>query len=75
MDVFRLLVSSGPSGMAAGAIAQAGGLSPATLSFHLKELRNAGLVTCTQQGRSRIYAPDFAAMRELLTFLTKNCCR
>jgi len=75
LDVFRLLVAAGPAGLSAGEIGATLGLASATLSFHLKELRSAGLVCCERQGRSRIYSPDFSAMRELLAFLTANCCR
>lgn len=75
LDVFRLLVEAGPEGLAAGEIGEALDLPSATLSFHLKELKSAGLVRCQRDGRSRIYSPDFSAMRELLGFLTENCCR
>ena len=75
LDVFRLLVAAGPVGLPAGEIGEALGLASATLSFHLKELKGAGLVCCERQGRSRIYSPDFPAMSELLGFLTANCCR
>lgn len=74
LDVFRLLVRAGPDGVAAGQIAEALGLAPATLSFHLKELKSAGLVGCTRDGRSRIYSPDFGAIAELVGYLTENCC-
>lgn len=75
LDVFRLLVRAGIEGLPAGAIAEALEVPSATLSFHLKELRNAGVVACTRRGRSLIYRADFAAMDRLLRFLTENCCR
>jgi ArsR family transcriptional regulator len=75
LDVFRLLVQAGPEGMPAGAIGAALELPSATLSFHLKELRSAGLVRCERDGRTRVYSPDFPAMQELLRFLTANCCQ
>ena len=75
LDAFRLLVRAGPEGMSAGAIADALGVPSATLSFHLKELRSAGVVACRREGRSLIYSPDFPAMNALLSFLTDNCCR
>ena len=75
LDVFRLLVQAGPEGLAAGEIADELGVPAATLSFHLKELKSAGLLGCERDGRSRIYRPDFLVMNELLGFLTENCCR
>ena len=74
LDVFRLLVQAGPEGLPAGEIGAALGIPSATLSFHLKELKSAGLIRCERAGRSRIYSPDFAAVTELLGFLTENCC-
>ena len=60
--------------MPAGAIAESIGLAPATLSFHLKELKHAGVINCRRDGRSLIYAPEFGAMQKLVGFLTANCC-
>jgi DNA-binding transcriptional ArsR family regulator len=74
LEIFRLLVESGPSGLPAGEIAGRMALPGATLSFHLKELRQAGLVSCRRAGRSLIYAADFAAMGGLVAYLTENCC-
>lgn len=74
LDIFRLLVESGPAGLPAGGIAARLALPGATLSFHLKELRQAGLVSCRRAGRSLIYAADFAAMSSLVAYLTENCC-
>jgi DNA-binding transcriptional ArsR family regulator len=74
LDVFRLLVASGAEGLPAGAIADATGVAPATLSFHLKELKSAGVLQCRREGRSLIYSPDFTAMNGLLAYLTENCC-
>jgi DNA-binding transcriptional ArsR family regulator len=74
LAVYRLLVQQGPSGMAAGEIAAAVGSSPATLSFHLKELTHAGLVTSRQDGRFVYYAASFPAMNGLLAYLSENCC-
>ena len=74
LDVFRLLVRAGAEGLPAGTVGEKLGIAAATLSFHLKELKGAGLIRCEREGRSRIYSPDFAAMNQLLGFLTENCC-
>jgi ArsR family transcriptional regulator len=74
LDVFRLLVQAGPGGLAAGAVADKLSLAPNTLSFHFDRLRNAGLVTCTREGRSLIYTARFETMNGLVGFLTENCC-
>jgi DNA-binding transcriptional ArsR family regulator len=74
LDVFRLLVRAGSEGLAAGALADSLGVPSATLSFHLKELKSAGVVGCRREGRSLIYSPHFEAMSALLQFLTLNCC-
>jgi DNA-binding transcriptional ArsR family regulator len=74
LSIFRLLVQAGPTGVAAGEIAAALSLAPATLSFHLKEMSHAGLVTARAQGRFIYYAADFARMNALLGYLTENCC-
>jgi DNA-binding transcriptional ArsR family regulator len=74
LDVFRLLVRAGNKGMPAGAVAAALKLAPNTLSFHFDRLRQAGLVTCTREGRSLIYAAKYDTMNGLLAYLTENCC-
>jgi ArsR family transcriptional regulator, arsenate/arsenite/antimonite-responsive transcriptional repressor len=74
LDIYRLLVQAGPEGMPAGHIGEQLGLPSATLAFHLKELKNAGLVTVTRNGRSLIYAAEYQAMNALLFYLTENCC-
>ena len=51
------------------------GIPSATLSFHLKELKGAGLIRCERAGRSRIYSPDFDSVRGLIGFLTESCCQ
>jgi DNA-binding transcriptional ArsR family regulator len=75
LDVFRLLVQAGPEGLPAGAVGDSLGIASATLSFHLKELKSAGLVRCERDGRSRIYSPDLSTVNELIAFLTANCCQ
>ena len=74
LDVFRLLVQAGVEGLPAGRIGEALGLPGATLSFHLNQLRHAGLVTFRREGRSLIYMAEYAAMNGLLGYLTENCC-
>lgn len=75
LDAFRLLVQAGPGGLTPGAVGERLGVPAATLSFHLKELRNAGIVRCRRESRSLIYSADFAAMDALLGFLTRHCCQ
>lgn len=75
LQVFRLLVRSGPDGLAAGQIGEHVGVPPTTLSFHLSQLSRAGLVTSRRDGRSVIYAADYEGMRRLMQYLTENCCQ
>lgn len=74
LAVFRLLVQAGPEGMPAMKIAEALSIPPSSMSFHLKELTHANMVTQTKAGRSLIYAANFETMNSLLAFLTENCC-
>lgn len=74
LALFRLLVQAGPDGLPAGAIAERLGVPASSLSFHLAHLNRAGLVSQTRQGRSLIYAADYAAMNGLLGYLMENCC-
>jgi ArsR family transcriptional regulator, arsenate/arsenite/antimonite-responsive transcriptional repressor len=74
LAVFRLLVQSGPDGLPAGQIAERLSLVAPTLSFHLAQLKQAGLVKVRRDGRSLIYAADYAGMNALMGFLTENCC-
>lgn len=74
LDIYRYLVAAGPGGAAAGSIGTALGIPAPTLSFHLKELRNAGLVTQRRVGRSLEYSACFASMIDLIGYLTRNCC-
>lgn len=73
--VFRLLVRSGPNGMAAGEIGAALDLPPATLSFHLAHLERAGLVSRRRDGRRLIYAVAFNGLIEVLQYLVEDCCQ
>jgi len=75
LDIFRLLVEAGREGMPAGALAEALGLAPNALTFHLDRLRDAGLVRVRRDGRSMIYAARYETMNALVAYLTENCCR
>ena len=75
LAVFRLLVREGPSGIAAGEIAQRLSVASPTLSFHLKELERAGLIFAKRQQRQIFYATDYAGMRGLIDFIMRDCCQ
>lgn len=74
LATYRLLVQAGPAGLSATRIAGSLDVPPSSLSFHLKELAHADLVTSRQEGRFIIYAANFGTMHALLGFLTENCC-
>ena len=74
LAVYRLLVTAGPEGMAAGQIAEKVKASPATMSFHFKILSHAGLVESRQEGRFVYYAANFTVMNGMVDYLTENCC-
>lgn len=74
LAVFRQLVQAGEMGMPAGAIAEAIGIPGSSLSFHLSQLRRAGLILQERQHRSLIYRANYPAMNTLLEYLTENCC-
>ncbi len=74
LDIFRLLVQAGADGLAVCAIGERLGLPSATLSFHLTQLRHAGLVSFRRESRSLIYMAEYEAMNGLIGFLTENCC-
>lgn len=75
LQVFRALVVVGEAGLTPGAIQEALGVPAATLSFHLKELVNAGLVTQERASRNLIYRAAYERMSALLGYLTENCCQ
>ena len=74
LALFRLLVQAGDKGMAAGAIADALGVPNSSLSFHLAQLRNAGLILHERQHRSLIYRANYPTMNALVAYLMENCC-
>jgi DNA-binding transcriptional ArsR family regulator len=75
LALFRLLVETGPDGMAAGEIGERLGVPANTLSFHLRTLAQAGLAVARQEGRFVYYAAHYPAMNDLIAFLTENCCQ
>ena len=74
LRVFRALVGAGPQGLTPGVLAATLGVSGSTLSFHLKELVNAGLVTQQRNGRHLIYRPELGLMTALTDYLVAHCC-
>jgi ArsR family transcriptional regulator len=74
LQLYRLLVGTGPDGLAAGTIAERLAVVPSSLSFHLTQLVNAGLITQRRLGRQIIYAAEYDAMNALLAYLSENCC-
>ena len=75
LELFRVLISSGEEGMIAGQLSEQLGIPKPTLSFHLKELSNTGLITAQRNGRSINYRIDVDHVRELMDFLTEDCCQ
>ncbi len=75
LEIFRSLVVAGPAGLNPGTLAETLGVAPNTLSFHLKELVHADLVTQERVGRNLVYRAQFDRMNAVLTYLTQNCCQ
>lgn len=75
LRAFRALVAAGPQGLTPGAMAELLGVAPSALSFHLKELTNAGLASSEPRGRNLIYRASFDHMNALLAYLTEHCCQ
>lgn len=74
LSAFRALVQAGADGLAAGALAERLGVPNSSLSFHLAQLSNAGLIAQRRVGRSLIYSANYPAMNGLLDYLMENCC-
>ena len=74
LQLYRLLVTTGPTGLSAGNIAERLGVIPSSLSFHLQHLVHARLITQRRMGRLMIYAAEYNTMTALLAYLTENCC-
>jgi ArsR family transcriptional regulator len=75
LEVFRSLVVAGEAGLTPGALSESLGVAPNTLSFHLKELVNADLVTQERVGRNLVYRAQYDRMNAVLAYLTQNCCQ
>ena len=75
LRVFRALVVAGPEGLTPSVLADQLDVARNTLSFHLKELAHASLVTIEQQGRNLIYRAEYAHMNGLIGYLTEHCCQ
>ena len=75
LRVFRALVVAGPEGLTPSILADQLDVARNTLSFHLKELAHAGLVTIEQQGRNLIYRAEYSRMNGLIGYLTEHCCQ
>lgn len=74
LELFRLLVERGPAGLSAGVLAERLNVPPSSLSFHLRALQHAGLITQRRASRQMIYAADFGSMNAVIQYLTENCC-
>jgi ArsR family transcriptional regulator, arsenate/arsenite/antimonite-responsive transcriptional repressor len=74
LDIYRLLVKQGLQGMVAGDIATTLGVAPNNLSFHLKALTQAGMVTVEQEGRFQRYRANIPQMLDMIAYLTEECC-
>jgi DNA-binding transcriptional ArsR family regulator len=74
LQIFRALVVAGPAGITPSGLGESLGLPATALSFHLKELVNAGLITQERAGRNLIYRAAFDTMNALLAYLSANCC-
>lgn len=74
LQIFRLLVTAGPAGLTVGEVAKKLKMPGATLSFHLTQLKHAGLVLARRDGRQLIQTADFECMKDLIGYLSENCC-
>lgn len=74
LEIFRLLVQKGPEGIPAGKIGEKLKIPHSTLSFHLGQLKHAGLIDCRRESRTLFYSANYSSMNELMSYLTENCC-
>ena len=75
LSIFRLLVQAGEEGIAAGSLAETLSAPAPTLSFHLQQLRHAGLINSTRKGTQIIYSASYPTMNDLILYLTESCCQ
>lgn len=75
LRVVRALVTAGPGGLAAGVLAETVNVAGNNLSFHLKELSHAGLITSRREGKSVIYSAAYPGLSDLIAFLMRDCCQ
>ena len=75
LEIFRYLIRKGPDGEAVGVIGEEFDLPGATLSFHLRNMKQAGLIRVKREGRSLIYSPNFDHINAMLAFLVEDCCQ
>ena len=75
LAVFQSLIAAGSGGVTPGDLGRALNVSPSTLSFHLKDLAQVGLIRSHRRGRSILYAADYGGIRRLIEFLLSDCCR
>lgn len=75
LEIFRFLVQAGKNGVPAGKIGERLDLPLSTLSFHLNQLKQAGLILCRREGRTLFYSANYKSMNDLMAYLTENCCQ
>jgi len=75
LEIFRFLVREGIQGVPAGQIGEKLKIPLSTLSFHLSQLKNAGLINCRRESRTLFYSANYLSMNELMAYLTENCCQ
>ncbi len=75
LEIFRFLVQAGKNGVPAGKIGERLDMPLSTLSFHLNQLKQAGLILCRREGRTLFYSANYSSMNDLMAYLTENCCQ
>jgi ArsR family transcriptional regulator, arsenate/arsenite/antimonite-responsive transcriptional repressor len=75
LEIFRFLVQAGKNGVPAGKVGERLDMPLSTLSFHLNQLKQAGLILCRREGRTLFYSTNYESMNDLMAYLTENCCQ